>query len=481
MKSRPRKRAAPRRGAAPGEKAPGEKLWGGRFTQGADPAAERFTGSLAFDRRLWPHDVAGSIAWARALARAALLTPAERDAIVKGLGAVRDELAAGTFPFRPELEDIHTNVERRLQELIGEVGGKLHTGRSRNDQIAVDERLYLRDVIAGARAGLRRVQDTLVARAAETVEAPLPGYTHLQRAQPVVLAHHLLAYVFMLQRDRERFADCGARANTMPLGAAALAGTAFPIDLDALAKDLGFAGVSPNSLDSVSDRDALLEFLSAAAITGMHLSRLAADLTLWATAEFGFVEFSDAFATGSSIMPQKKNPDVAELIRGKSGRLYGNLVAVLTTMKGLPLAYNSDMQEDKEPFFDSVDTLEAILSVMPPMLASLAFRTDRMRRAAGENFATATDLADYLVRKGMPFRQAHVVIGRIVRFCETEGKSLEGLGVVELRRFSPMFDDDAKDAVTVDASLRARAVTGGTAPDAVRRSLALARTLIARA
>jgi len=476
VKSRPRKRAAPRSGAAKSE-----KLWGGRFTQGADPTAERFTGSLAFDRRLWPHDVAGSVAWAKALAKAGLLSAAERDAIVRGLAAVRDELAAGTFPYRPELEDIHTNVERRLQELIGDVGGKLHTGRSRNDQIAVDERLYLREVIARVRAGLRRVQEALVARADETIEAPLPGYTHLQRAQPIVLGHHLLAYVFMLQRDRERFGDCGARASTLPLGAAALAGTAFPIDLEALAKDLGFAAVSPNSLDSVSDRDTVLEFLSAGAITGMHLSRLAADLTLWATAEFGFVEFSDAFATGSSIMPQKKNPDVAELVRGKSGRLYGNLVAVLTTMKGLPLAYNSDMQEDKEPLFDSVDTLEAILSVVPPMLASLAFRTDRMRRAAGENFATATDLADYLVRKGMAFRQAHVVVGRIVRFCETEGKPLDALGLVELRRFSPLFDEDAKDAITVDASLRARSATGGTAPDAVRRSLALARTLIARA
>jgi len=474
--ARPRKRAAPRSGAAKSE-----KLWGGRFTKGADPTAERFTGSLAFDRRLWPHDIAGSVAWAKALARAGLLSAAERDAIVRGLAAVRDELAAGTFPFRAELEDIHTNIERRLQELIGEVGGKLHTGRSRNDQIAVDERLYLREIIARVRAGLRRVQEALVARAAETIEAPLPGYTHLQRAQPIVLGHHLLAYVFMLQRDRDRFGDCGARASVMPLGAAALAGTAFPIDLEALAKDLGFAAVSPNSLDSVSDRDTLLEFLAAAAITAMHLSRLAADLTLWATAEFGFVEFSDAFATGSSIMPQKKNPDVAELVRGKSGRLYGNLVAVLTTMKGLPLAYNSDMQEDKEPFFDSVDTLEAIFAVVPPMLASLTFRTDRMRRAAAENFATATDLADYLVRKGLPFRQAHGVVGRIVRFCETEGKPLEGLGLVELRRFSPLFEDDAKDAVTVEASLRARAATGGTAPDAVRRSLALARTLIARA
>jgi argininosuccinate lyase len=469
------------RGRARSRPAAAEKLWGGRFTGGADPTAERFTASLAFDRRLWPHDVTGSVAWAKALARAGLLSASERDAILKGLAAVRDELAAGTFSFRPELEDIHTNVERRLQELVGDVGGKLHTGRSRNDQIALDERLYLREVIERVTAGLRRTQEALVARAGETLESPLPGYTHLQRAQPIVLAHHLLAYVFMLQRDRQRFRDGAARADVLPLGAAALAGTAFPIDLEALAKDLEFAAVSPNSLDAVSDRDALLEFLAAAAIAGMHLSRLAADLTLWATAEFGFVEFADAFATGSSIMPQKKNPDVAELIRGKSGRLYGNLMSVLTAMKGLPLAYNSDMQEDKEPFFDSVDTLDAILAVLPPLLGSLTFRTDRMRRAAGENFATATDLADYLVRKAVPFRQAHALIGKIVRFCETEGKTLDGLSVVELRRFSPLFDDDAKDALTVEASLRARAVTGGTAPEAVRRSLALARSLIARA
>jgi argininosuccinate lyase len=476
VKSRSRKRAAPRKGAARSE-----KLWGGRFVRSADPLAERFTGSLAFDQRLWPHDVTGSIAWAKALGKAGLLSASECDTIVQGLEAVRAELAAGTFPFRAELEDIHTNVERRLQELVGDVGGKLHTGRSRNDQIALDEQLYLREVIARVRDSLRHTQEALVARAAEAVDVPLPGYTHLQRAQPIVLGHHLLAYVFMLQRDRERFGDCAARADALPLGAAALAGTAFPIDLEALARDLGFARVSPNSLDAVSDRDTLLEFLAAAAITGMHLSRLAADLTLWATAEFGFVEFSDAFATGSSIMPQKKNPDVAELIRGKSGRLYGNLMAVLATMKGLPLAYNSDMQEDKEPFFDSVDTLDAILAVAPPMLASLTFRTDRMRRAAGENFATATDLADYLVRKGLAFRQAHVLVGQIVRFCEAEGKPLDGLQLVELRRFSPLFQDDAKDALTVEASLRARALTGGTAPEAVRRSLALARSLIARA
>jgi len=455
------------------------KPWAGRFTQSTDPTAERFTGSLAFDRRLWPWDITGSVAWAKALGRAGLLTASERDTIVRGLDAVREELATGTFPFRPELEDIHTNVERRLHDLVGDVAGKLHTGRSRNDQIALDERLYLKDVAARVAEGLRRVQEALVARAAETVEAPLPGYTHLQRAQPVVLAHHLLAYVFMFQRDRERFRDAAARADVLPLGAAALAGTAFPIDREALAQDLGFAAVSPNSLDAVSDRDYVLEFLAAGALAGMHLSRLAADLTLWATAEFGFVEFSDAFATGSSIMPQKKNPDVAELIRGKSGRLYGNLVAVLTTMKGLPLAYNSDMQEDKEPFFDSVDTLEAIVGVLPPLLATLTFRTDRMRRAAGEHFSTATDLADYLVRKGLPFRQAHEVVGRLVRYALDEGKTLEDLTLPEFRRFSPLIDGDVKDAITVEASLRARAVTGGTAPAAVRRTLALARTLIA--
>jgi len=454
------------------------KTWGGRFSQGADPAAERFTGSLAFDRRLWRQDIAGSIAWARALARARLLTEAERDAIIKGLEAVRGELEAGTFPFRPELEDIHTNIERRLVELIGEVGGKLHTGRSRNDQIALDERMYLKEAVARTRDGVRAVQAALVARAGESTDAPMPGYTHLQRAQPIVLAHHLLAYVFMLERDRERLAGCAARADRLPLGAAALAGTAFPIDREALARDLGFAGVTSNSLDAVSDRDYVLEYLAAAAIAGMHLSRLSADLTLWATAEFGFVEFADAFATGSSIMPQKKNPDVAELVRGKSGRLYGNLVAVLTTMKGLPLAYNSDMQEDKEPLFDSVDTLDAVLGVLPPLLGSLTFRTDRMRVAAGEHYATATDLADYLVRKGLPFRQAHEIVGKAVRHALERAVGLEALSLETLRGFSPLIEADVRDALTVEASLRARAVTGGTAPAAVAKALAEARALI---
>ena len=454
------------------------KTWGGRFSTGADPTAEKFTGSLRFDRRLWPYDITGSLAWARALARAGVITDAERDTILDGLGRVRAELEGGTFTFRPELEDIHTNVERRLIELVGAVGGKLHTGRSRNDQIALDERLYLRDVLEGAREGLRAVQAALVSRAAETVDVAMPGYTHLQRAQPVLLAHHLLAYVFMFERDRQRLADCAVRNDVMPLGAAALAGTAFPIDRAALAEDLGFPGVTANSLDAVSDRDHILEFLGAAAVIGMHFSRLAGDLTLWATAEFGFVEFSDAFATGSSIMPQKKNPDVAELMRGKTGRLYGDLLAVLTVMKGLPLTYNSDMQEDKEPFFDAVDTLEAIVTVLPPMLAGLTFRTERMGRAAGENFATATDLADYLVRKGMPFRDAHEVVGRVVRHALDAGKELDALTLEELQRFSPRIEKDVHAALTVDASLAARNVAGGTGPDAVRHALAQARRLV---
>ena len=459
---------------------PPGKAWSGRFTGGADPTAEAFTSSLSFDQRLWPYDLVGSAAWARALARAKLITAAELEDLLAGIDAVRAELEGGRFPFRRELEDIHMNVERRLVELAGPVGGKLHTGRSRNDQIALDERLYLRDVIDHVDAGLREVQRALVAQAEKHREAPMPGYTHLQRAQPVLLAHHLLAYVFMLERDRQRFRDCRARVNVMPLGAGALAGTAFAIDREALARDLGFTGPSPNSMDAVADRDFLVEFLAHAAILGMHGSRLAADLTLWATAEFGFVEFSDGFATGSSIMLQNKNPDEAELIRGKTGRLYGNLTAALTTMKGLPLTYNSDMQEDKEPLFDTVDTLEAIFRVLPPMLGSLSFRVERMRDAAGAHYSTATDLADYLVRQGLPFREAHEVVGKAVRHAITRGRELGDLPLEELRRFSPLIGRDVYAALTVEASLRARAVVGGTAPESVRQQLAQVRAWLAQ-
>jgi argininosuccinate lyase len=456
------------------------KPWGGRFSAGADPTAEAFTSSLSFDRRLWPHDIRGSAAWARALERAGLIDATERAAIERGLESVRAELESGRFTFRRELEDIHMNIERRLIEIAGPVGGKLHTGRSRNDQIALDERLYLRDVLGDVDAALVAVQSALLAQAEKHREAAMPGYTHLQRAQPVLLAHHLLAYVAMLDRDRERFADCGRRVNVMPLGSAALAGAAFVIDREALARDLGFAAPSANSMDAVADRDYVLEFLAAAAVLGMHCSRLAADLTLWATSEFGFVEFADAFATGSSIMPQKKNPDVAELIRGKTGRLYGNLMAVLTVMKGLPLTYNSDMQEDKEPLFDTVDTLEAVLRVLPPMLESLTFRVDRMLHAAGAFYSTATDLADYLVRKGLPFREAHEVVGRAVREGIARSKELGELSLEELKRFSPLIEKDVYGALSVESSLRARAVTGGTAPDAVARAIAQARARVAR-
>jgi argininosuccinate lyase len=461
-----------------GGESPPSPRWGGRFAERMDPGAEAFTASLGFDRRLWPHDIEGSRAWARALRRAGLLTDAELTALLSGLDAVHAELAEGRFPFRRELEDIHLNIERRLTELAGPVGGKLHTGRSRNDQIALDERLYLREILGHVDAGLQAVQAALIARAEEHLGTPMPGYTHLQRAQPVLLAHHLLAYVFMLQRDRERFRDCARRNNMLPLGAAALAGAAFAIDRGALARDLGFTAPSANSLDAVSDRDHLIEFLAAAAILGMHASRLAADLTLWATSEFGFVEFSDAFATGSSIMPQKKNPDVAELVRGKTGRLYGNLTALLTVMKGLPLTYNSDMQEDKEALFDSVDTLEALLRVIPPMLGSLTFRVERMREAAGANYSTATDLADYLVRKGLPFREAHEIVGRVVRHGIANKRELGDMTLDELRGFSPLIGADVHAALTVDASLAARAVTGGTAPEAVARALAAARQLL---
>jgi len=457
-----------------------DKLWSGRFTGGTDPAAEAFTSSLGFDRRLWPHDLEGSAAWARALHRAGLIEASERDALLEGLEAVGAELAGGRFPFRPELEDIHMNIERRLTELAGPVGGKLHTGRSRNDQIAVDERLYLRAAIGRLDDGLALVQRALLARAEEHVESSMPGYTHLQRAQPVLLAHHLLAYVFMLARDRERFGECLARVNVLPLGSAALAGTAFPIDREALARDLGFAAVSPNSMDAVADRDFILEFLAGAAVLGMHLSRLSADLTLWATAEFGFVEFSDAFATGSSIMPQKKNPDVAELIRGKTGRLYGNLQAALVTMKGLPLTYNSDMQEDKEPLFDTVDTLEATLHVVPPMIATLTFHVERMGEMAGAQYSTATDLADYLVRKGRPFREAHEIVGKTVRYGLAHGKELPELSLEEFRRISPLIDEDVYGAISVQASLRSRSATGGTGPAAVRRQIETARALTER-
>jgi argininosuccinate lyase len=454
-------------------------LWGGRFAEPTAPSTLAFTASLPFDYRLWPYDIQGSEAWARALAKGGVLAEAELETLLRGLAEVRVELENGTFPYRIELEDIHLNIERRLTEKVGPVGGKIHTGRSRNDQIAVDMRLWLRAEIEAIRLALRDVQAALVEQAEAHRAVPMPGYTHLQRAQPVLLAHHLLAYVFMLERDRERYADARRRLDILPLGAAALAGTTVPIDRHALARDLGFRAPSPNSMDAVSDRDFALEFLAASAILAVHLSRLAEELVLWASAEFGFVELPDAYATGSSIMPQKKNPDIAELIRGKTGRVVGDLVGLLTVMKGLPLAYHSDMQEDKEGFFDAADTVRGCLGILAPFLRALRFRTERLAALAGESFSTATDLANYLVARGLPFREAHEVVGRTVRLAIETGRRLEDLPLDELRALSPLFGPDFRQAVTVEASLAARSVYGGTAPEAVQRALAEARALLA--
>jgi argininosuccinate lyase len=451
---------------------------GGRFGEAAEPGAQAFTASLPFDHRLWPYDLQGSEAWARALATSGVLMQAELDAILSGLATVRRELESGVFPFRMELEDVHMNIEQRLIETIGPVGGKLHTGRSRNDQIAVDMRLWLREEIGAIQGALREVQAALIEQAERHRDSPMPGYTHLQRAQPIVLGHHLLAYVFMLQRDRGRFADARRRLDVLPLGAAALAGTTVPLDRHALARDLGFAAPSPNSLDAVADRDFAVEFCAAAAILAMHLSRLCEEIVLWASAEFGFVELPDAYSTGSSIMPQKKNPDIAELIRGKAGRVYGDLVRLLTLMKGLPLAYHSDMQEDKEAFFDAADTVRACLGILAPLLRALRFRPERLRLLAGESYSTATDLADYLVRKGLPFRSAHQLVGKVVALALGRGVGLHELPLEELRALSPIFEADFREAVAVEASLAARNVYGGTGPKAVLQELAEARALL---
>ncbi|MBI2458854.1 MAG: argininosuccinate lyase, partial [candidate division NC10 bacterium] len=390
-----------------------KKPWGGRFEAETHGQVEAFTASIHFDQRLAPHDIAGSIAHARMLQKCGILSKAEVDAIVAGLEEILKEIERGEFRTDPALEDIHMHIERRLVEKIGDVGGKLHTARSRNDQVALDLRLYLREAIGKIRDQIRSLQEALVAEAEVHLGTVMPGYTHLQRAQPILLAHHLLAYFEMFQRDRDRFADCLTRVNVLPLGAGALAGTTLPIDRAYVAKLLNFPKVAANSVDAVADRDFAVEFLAGCAVLAMHVSRLAEELVLWASAEFGFIELPDAFATGSSMMPQKKNPDVAELARGKAGRVYGSLLALLTMLKGLPLSYNRDLQEDKEPVFDAVDTIRQTLDVLPPMLKAIKFRPERMRAAAAEGFLNATDLAEYLVTKGVPFREAHDTVGRI--------------------------------------------------------------------
>jgi len=453
--------------------APPPKAWAGRFATPTAPIVEAFTTSLPSDRRLWPHDIAGSIAHVHALVRAGLLTAAEGRRLERGLGTIRRELAAGRFRWLPSDEDIHMAIERRLIELVGPVGGKLHTGRSRNDQVALDLRLWLRAECEHTDARLAALQGALLRVAERHRDAVMPGYTHLQRAQPVLLAHHLLAYHTMFARDRGRFRDCRVRANELPLGAGALAGAGFPLDRVAVARELGFARPTLNSLDTVADRDAAVEFLSAAALTAVHLSRLAEEIVLWASEEFAFVTLPDAFATGSSMMPQKKNPDVAELVRGKTGRVIGGLVALLVTLKGLPLSYNRDLQEDKPALFDAAATLAASLEVMAAMLPALRFETARMA-AAADGLALATDLADALVEHGMPFREAHAVVGRLVRHCLERGIGLRELDAATLRAHSPLLTRTMVQRLTPQRSVARRRVIGGTAPAQIARRLAAA-------
>ena len=449
------------------------KAWAGRFATPTAPAAEAFTTSLPFDRRFYPHDIAGSVAHTRALVRARLLTGREGARLERGLARVRRELDAGRFRFLRSDEDIHMAIERRLTELLGPVGGKLHTGRSRNDQVALDLRLWLRAECDALDAALARLQQALTALARRYRDALLPGYTHLQRAQPILLAHHLLAYREMLARDRTRLRDCRARADELPLGAGALAGAGFPLDRKFVARLLGFARVTANSVDAVADRDAAAEFLAAAAICAVHLSRLAEELVLWATEEFGFIELPDGFATGSSMMPQKKNPDVAELVRGKTGRVTGALVALLTTLKGLPLAYNKDLQEDKPPLFDAADTLRQSLDVLAAMLPHLRFDTGRMA-AAADGLLLATDLADLLVERGVPFRRAHAIVGKLVRHCLATGTSLRELDATVLGKHAPQLTPALVRRLTPARSVARRRVLGGTAPREVARQLARA-------
>lgn len=447
------------------------KLWGGRFTQPTDKFVEEFTASIEFDQRLYRYDIQGSKAHAEMLGRQGIIAVDEARQIIAGLDAILAEIEAGKIEFSVALEDIHMNIEARLIERIGPVGGKLHTGRSRNDQVAVDIRLYLRDEIDTILDYLGKLEQSLVRQAQNNLDIIMPGYTHLQTAQPVLYSHHMLAYREMIARDTSRLQDLRKRFNVLPLGAGALAGTTFPIDREWVAELLGFDGVTRNSLDSVSDRDFAIEFCACAGILMMHLSRLSEELILWSSADFNFIELSDAFCTGSSIMPQKKNPDVPELVRGKTGRVYGNLVALLTLMKSLPLAYNKDMQEDKEPLFDTIDTVKGSLKVFADMIAEMQVKGDNMRVAAARGFSTATDVADYCVRKGMPFRQAHEVVGRTVRYCVETGKDIPDLTLEEFRSFSALIDQDIYDYVTLEASVNARKATGGTAREAVEREL----------
>ena len=433
-----------------------------------------YTVSIHYDRRLFRQDIAGSIAHARMLARQEIISKEDADLICQGLEQVREEIQADNFPWDPGLEDLHMNIETRLHQLIGPVAGRLHTGRSRNDQIALDMRLYTKEVISETVKAMHGVQQALVDLADKYSGVVMPGYTHLQRAQPVLFAHHMLSYFQMLQRDKGRLRDGYRRADVLPLGSGALAGVAYPTDREFLARELGFSEISANSMDAVSDRDFVLEYLASASVCMMHLSRLAEEIVLWSSREFGFIQLSEDFTTGSSIMPQKRNPDFAELARGKTGRVYGNLMGLLTVLKGLPLTYNRDLQEDKEGLFDTVDTLLATLGVFQGMLSGLTLDVDRVTTLAGDSLMLATDLADYLVGKGVPFREAHGTVRDLCTYCQDQGKDLQGLTLEEYQRFSPHFDGEVYN-ITPGSSAAARDNPGGTAPSRVAEGLRWAK------
>jgi len=451
------------------------KAWSGRFSEPVNALTKQYTASVGFDRRLAALDIRGSLAHARMMTRVGVLSAADLADIERGMQTIQSEIDTGTFRWSLDLEDVHLNIEKRLTDLVGDAGKRLHTGRSRNDQVATDVRLWLRDALDALDILLRALQLQLVDLADTHAETVMPGFTHLQVAQPVTFGHHLMAYYEMLKRDRDRLADCRRRMNQLPLGAAALAGTSYPIDRNQVATELGFDGVCANSLDAVSDRDFAIEFASCGALLMMHLSRFSEELILWMTPRFGFIALADAYCTGSSIMPQKKNPDVPELVRGKAGRMYGHLIALLTLMKGQPLAYNKDNQEDKEPLFDAVDTLVDTLRVFTGMIASITVNAQAMRQAALEGYATATDLADYLVKKGLPFREAHEAVARAVRFASDRGVDLAALPLAELQKYSSSIDNDVFQVLTLEGSLRARNHVGGSAPDQVRAAVAAAR------
>jgi len=457
------------------------KPWGGRFREDTNPTVERFSASIDFDRALAHYDLRLSRAHAEMLHAAGLLEASDLEALRRGLAEVGEEIQSGTFPFDPALEDIHMNVEARLREKIGAPAGRLHTGRSRNDQVATDLLLFLRDAARAARRGLHDLREVLLTRAREHLDTVLPGYTHLQRAQPVRLAHHWLAFVEMFGRDAERFRDLASRLARSPLGSGALAGSTLPLDRDATAAALGFAGPARNSMDAVASRDAALEFLAAGAIAQVHLSRLAEELVLWSTAEFGFVELADAYSTGSSLMPQKKNPDVPELVRGKTGRTIGNLVTLLTVLKGLPLTYNRDLQEDKEPVFDTARTLRDCLEVTAGAMATLRVDAARMRQAAADPMLLATDLAEALVRAGVPFREAHEAVGRIVAHCLEKDLDLRALSREDLRAFHAAFDAGAGELLSLERALEERALPGATARPRVVEALDAAEAELAAA